>query len=171
MRSALLIMFTCLFLACTQNQGNKIPPNVEKFFDTESFVQAYFKKHLTQAQIEQTTRYQGQKETITKDSAELSTLKSLLTKSSINKPRLYDKYSVEKLDNQVSYRALDSSLLVRTLSIFNREGTVKNVVIEQSFKNINSQSTRNFTMTDDGIITMEKIVDEKDSLFITWNIR
>lgn len=166
------IIFICGLLtvfACSNS--SKTTVSNKSFFDTEVYMNDYFKKHLTQKKIEQITVYNGKEEIIQKDSSELSTLRRLINNSNINKSRLYDKYVVEQSPDQDKYIAQDSSLLVRELAVWKAGSEISKIHILQKFKNINSQSIRDFTIMKDGTITMQKIVDQQDSLFIMWKIR
>lgn len=168
MRKIILIFLVFLFFSCSK-KSTAVNTN-KKFFDIEKYMNEYLEKYLIQEKIEQITKYNGKEETILKDSSELTALWRLINNSNINKSTFYDKYVVDYSRNLERYIALDSSLLVRELSVFKEDSKIEKIIIQQKFKNINSQSIRDFNISQNGNITMQKIVNQQDSLFITWKL-
>lgn len=132
-----------LIVACSFSCADKVEKEYEKsFFDIPAFVDSLLVTEGNKDEVLRKVVIDNENEEKVLTRVDMTEIFGYLKQFNINRPRWYDKYSVERTADIETYTSLDEDLEVKKLSIYRFENKIANIRVLYKSKTLISSSEK-----------------------------
>ena len=131
----LLFLLLLLATACIETTPPEAPNAPQPFFDLSDYIEGQIEQWQALPSVTKSAYVNGEESTRTLSEVDFREELAVFTRADINRPAWIDRYAIDSVSQTdghtlLRYRALDEDLKTRRLEVYQREGVVTRIEIE-----------------------------------------
>lgn len=143
MKNIIFILLSIVFFgSCAEERTQNLDPD---FFDITEFVEDHLKENTSYKSATRSITLNGEKEEKVFSDFEMNEILDFLKQFNINRPRWYDKYTIEKKDGIETYSANEEDLNIKKTILSRNNDKITGVEIQYVNNSLISSSEKLIT--------------------------
>ncbi len=132
-----------LFIVVTSCADKATINQEDSFFDISVFVDSLLNDNASYVDVNRTIKMAGEKEEKELSSADLKNVFEFMKQFNINHPRKYDKYTVSKSPDKISYVTKEDHFEIKNCTILKKGNRIQSIEVLYESESIISSSIKN----------------------------